>query len=169
MTKENWHKAIRHFLTPEHIKRSLDNAACRGKQRYANRGGIKLLRYLQRLEVFYKTHTHKGGNFSSSVAEEDYALSQCLCEEEGGSSSLPDDDAIFENVLGSRRGYTRGIGPKPCSSTSRALFQSWFQNPDFRNELQYFLSSSYLLTKFGSEDVDGEEVDDGNDDDTDMI
>ncbi|MFS7963198.1 hypothetical protein Hanom_Chr08g00735261 [Helianthus anomalus] len=39
MTKENWHKAIRHFLMPEHIKRSLANAACRGKQRYANRGG----------------------------------------------------------------------------------------------------------------------------------
>ncbi|KAJ0792388.1 hypothetical protein HanOQP8_Chr01g0017501 [Helianthus annuus] len=39
MTRENWHKAIRHFLTPEHIKRSLANAACRGKQRYANRGG----------------------------------------------------------------------------------------------------------------------------------
>ncbi|XP_035831745.1 uncharacterized protein LOC118480887 isoform X2 [Helianthus annuus] len=82
----------------------------------------------------------------------------------------------------SRHGHTRGIGPKPCSSTSRivsdeesqtpqfskALFQSWFQNPDFRNELQNFLSSSYP-TKFGSEDVDGEEADDGSDDDMDMI
>ncbi|KAJ0570995.1 putative transposase, Ptta/En/Spm, plant [Helianthus annuus] len=78
MAKENWHKAIRCFLTPEHIKRSLANAACRGKQRYANRGGssshasTSFKESLQRLEVFYKTHTDKDGNFSSSVAEEDY-------------------------------------------------------------------------------------------------
>ncbi|MFS7930364.1 hypothetical protein Hanom_Chr04g00343401 [Helianthus anomalus] len=32
---------------------------------------------------------------------------------------------------------------------SKALFQSWFQNLDFRDELQNFLSSSYP-TKFGS-------------------
>ncbi|MFS7980626.1 putative transferase, protein kinase RLK-Pelle-RLCK-VIIa-2 family [Helianthus anomalus] len=48
------------------------------------------------------------------------------------------------------------------------LFQSWFQTLDFRDELQNFLSSSYP-TKFGSEDVDGEEADEDNDDDTDMI
>ncbi|MFS8022682.1 hypothetical protein Hanom_Chr16g01442371 [Helianthus anomalus] len=115
------------------------------------------------------------------LALECEALSQRSCEE-GGCSSQPGDVAIFENVLGSRRGHTRGIGPKPCSSTSRAvsgeesqtpqfskaLFQSWFQNPDFRNELQNFLSSSYP-TKFGSEDVNGEEADDGNNDDMDMI
>ncbi|KAJ0585357.1 hypothetical protein HanRHA438_Chr05g0234681 [Helianthus annuus] len=126
---------------------------------------VLLSKRVCRLEVFYKTHTDKDGNFSSSVAEEDYrrlvlqyeALSQCSCEEEGGSSSQPDDVAIYENVLGLRRVYTRGIGPKPCSSTSRVVSgeesqtsqfsKSWFQNPDIRNELQYFLSSSYL-TKF---------------------
>ncbi|KAJ0491954.1 hypothetical protein HanIR_Chr12g0569441 [Helianthus annuus] len=146
---------------------------------------VLLSKSLQRLEVFHKTHTDKDGNFSSSVAEEDYrrlvleyeTLSQRSCEE-GGSSSQPD----FENVLGSRRSHTRGIGPKPCSSTSRvvsgeesqtpqfskALFQSWFQIPDFRNELQNFLSSSYPK-KFGNEDVDDEEADDGSDDDMDMI
>ncbi|MFS8017751.1 putative transposase, Ptta/En/Spm, plant [Helianthus anomalus] len=182
MTKENWNKSIHHFLTPEHIKRTLAIATCRGNQRYANRGGsssyasTSFKESLQRLEMFHKTHTDKDGNFSSSVAEEDYrrlvlqyeALSQRSCEE-GGSSSQPDDLAIFENVLGLRRGHTRGIGRKPCLSTSRvALFQSWFQNPDFRNELQNLLSSSYP-TKFGSEDVDGEEVDDGSDDDMDII
>ncbi|MFS7905709.1 hypothetical protein Hanom_Chr01g00050881 [Helianthus anomalus] len=52
--------------------------------------------------------------------------------------------------------------------TYLALFQRWFQNLDFRDELQNFLSSSYP-TKFGSEDVDGEEADEDSDDDTDMI
>ncbi|MFS7917358.1 hypothetical protein Hanom_Chr03g00188091 [Helianthus anomalus] len=51
---------------------------------------------------------------------------------------------------------------------SKALFQSWFQNLDFRDELQNFLSSSYP-TKIGSEDVDGEEADEDSDDDTYMI
>ncbi|MFS7939567.1 hypothetical protein Hanom_Chr05g00453291 [Helianthus anomalus] len=150
---------------------------------------------LQRLEVFHKTHTDKDENFSSSVVEEDYnwnhigtvlrckesmdqtkvlvrgdihviirrlvleyeALSQRSCEE-GGSSSQPGDLAIFRECVGFEAwsySHTRGIGPKPCSSTSWVVSGEESQTPQF--------------SKFGSEDVDGEEVDDGIDDGMDMI
>ncbi|MFS7983798.1 putative transferase, protein kinase RLK-Pelle-RLCK-VIIa-2 family [Helianthus anomalus] len=52
--------------------------------------------------------------------------------------------------------------------SSNALFQSWFQNLNFRDELQNILSLSYPIM-FGSEDVDGEEADEDSDDDTYMI
>ncbi|KAM0014650.1 putative phosphoethanolamine N-methyltransferase [Helianthus debilis subsp. tardiflorus] len=68
-------------------------------------------------------------------------------------------------VAAARLHYTHA---SVATSHCTALFQSWFQNLDFRDEIQNFLSSSYP-TKFGSEDVEGEEADEDSDDDTDMI
>jgi hypothetical protein len=38
--------------------------------------------------------------------------------EQGSSSCLPNEVEVFENVMGTRRGWTRGIGFKPSSHAS---------------------------------------------------
>ncbi|MFS7903030.1 hypothetical protein Hanom_Chr01g00019221 [Helianthus anomalus] len=37
---------------------------------------------------------------------------------ESGSSQPPNEAAVFQNVLGDRRGWFRGLGPKPSNTPS---------------------------------------------------
>lgn len=148
MLNEFWQRTVTHFCSEEYKKLSARNKVARGKQKYANHGGTSsysntfFKESVSRVDVFFKTHTNKKGEFVSPAAKEKYqALVQELEEQtqafeqtqtssnqttSESSTSLPPTTnpaqvnpiVVFENVMGSRRGYVRGIGRKASSTTS---------------------------------------------------
>ncbi|KAD4385608.1 hypothetical protein E3N88_25777 [Mikania micrantha] len=80
-----------------------------------------------RLEAFHNAHTGKDGTFDSEVAERHYNDLKAEFQnqigpnsdgefDEESSASHPNEVAVFEKVMGVRRGHTRGIGRKPSIS-----------------------------------------------------
>ncbi|CAH1427796.1 unnamed protein product [Lactuca virosa] len=89
MDVQHWNAAIDHFLTEKHQKRSAGNKECREKQVVKNRGGTC--------------------SYGSACFKKIHHIA-----DSSGADTI-DWIAIFENVLGTRKGYLRGIGPKPSS------------------------------------------------------
>ncbi|XP_052619991.1 uncharacterized protein LOC111899573 [Lactuca sativa] len=125
MDQQRWNAAIDHFLTEKHQKRSAGNKECRKMQVVKNRGGTCnygcacFKKNLNRLEVFHRAHVNKIGEFVDPLVEEQYnalvaevALQTHHIADSGGDPDTIDWIAIFEKVLGTRRGHVRGIGPK---------------------------------------------------------
>ncbi|XP_035844140.1 uncharacterized protein LOC118490551 [Helianthus annuus] len=111
---------------------------------------------LKRLDTYRKTHTDKDGNFVDPVAEQNYLnLEREIMGGESSGSNQPNEAAVFQNVLGDRRGWFWGLGPKPsnkpsntCSAQlqtaqpfSKEYVSTLFQSPAFVNQLESFLAA----------------------------
>ncbi|MFS7909368.1 hypothetical protein Hanom_Chr01g00093801 [Helianthus anomalus] len=93
---------------------------------------------------------------------------------ESSCSNQPNEVAVFQNVLGDRRGWFRGLGPKPSNTSSNPFsaqpqtaqpfseeyVSTLFQSPAFVNQLESFLPAR-------GKQVGGKQVapDDESDDD----
>ncbi|CAI9271291.1 unnamed protein product [Lactuca saligna] len=133
-----WIDAFDHFLTKKHKKRSAGNKECRKKQVVKNRRGTCnyssacFKNNLNRLEVFRRGHVNKKREFVDPLVEDQYNV---LADEVGlqthhiadssGDPDTIDSIAIFQKVLGARRGHVRGIGPKPSSSLGTSAPSQW--------------------------------------------
>ncbi|KAI3763957.1 hypothetical protein L2E82_13955 [Cichorium intybus] len=120
MTLQNWNKAIDFFCTPEYRRRSDANKGTRQKQQYTNRGGTSTYSSAcyktgrKRIEQFKKAHTRKDGTWDSDVAYQQYLELEREFHLLNDPSPEPSKEvAVFEKVLGSRRGHYKGIGRKP--------------------------------------------------------
>ncbi|XP_042753682.1 uncharacterized protein LOC111908380 isoform X2 [Lactuca sativa] len=129
MDQQHWNATINHFLTEKHQKRSAANQECRKKQVVKNRGGtcnygsVCFKKNLNRLEVFHRAHVNKKGEFVDPLVGEQYnalvaevALQTHHIADSGGDPDTIYWIAIFEKVLGTRRGHVRGIEPKASSA-----------------------------------------------------
>ncbi|MFS7966421.1 putative transposase, Ptta/En/Spm, plant [Helianthus anomalus] len=180
MPYENWLRTIDHFLDPKYIARSEVNARVRQLQKFPNRGGTSSYSStaykhgLKRLDTYRKTHTDKDGNFVDLVAEQNYLnLEREIMGGESSGSNQPNEVAVFQNVLGDRRGWFRGLGPKPSNKPSNTCnaqpqtaqpfseeyVSTLFQSPAFINQLESFLAAR------GKQVAPDDEYDDEYDDD----
>ncbi|KAM0020836.1 putative transposase, Ptta/En/Spm, plant [Helianthus debilis subsp. tardiflorus] len=180
MPYENWLKTIDHFLDPKYIARSEANTRVRQLQKFPNRGGTSSYSStaykhgLKRLDTYRKTHTDKDGNFVDPVAEQNYLnLEREIMGGESSGSNQPNEVAVLQNVLGDRRGWFRGLGPKPSNKASNTCnaqpqteqpfseeyVSTLFQSPAFINQLESFLAAR------GKQVAPDDEYDDEYDDD----
>ncbi|CAI9277755.1 unnamed protein product [Lactuca saligna] len=145
MDSARWSATIDHFLTDTHCKRSSVNKECRKKQVVKNRGGTcsygstSFKNNLNKLKVFHRAHVNKQGEFVDPLIEEQYyinnlremhnalvaevALQTQHIADSGADPNSIDWIALFEKVLGVRRGHVRGIGPKPSVAGTSAPTQ----------------------------------------------
>ncbi|MFS7909718.1 hypothetical protein Hanom_Chr02g00097871 [Helianthus anomalus] len=128
----------------------------RQTQESANFKNSQTVGGLKRLDTYHKTHTDKDGNFVDPVAEQNYLnLEREIMGVESGGSQPPNEVAVFQNVLGDRRGWFRGLGPKPSNTPSNPFntlpqtaqpfteeyVSTLFQSPAFVNQLESFLAA----------------------------
>ncbi|KAL8268306.1 hypothetical protein R6Q59_002104 [Mikania micrantha] len=193
MYAENWKKAVDFFLSDTHKKRSSSNAEVRQKQLYTNRGGTSAYSSYcyknnkSRLEAFHNAHTGKDGIFDSEAAERHYNDLKAEFQnqigpnsdgefDEESSASHPNEVAVFEKVMGVRRGHTRGIGRKPSISDGSSSFVGHqeqqmrpsgltqdqiaclFKDPDFMEQLNHFIDLKNKKENKNDED-DSDEAD----------
>ncbi|TYK27695.1 CACTA en-spm transposon protein [Cucumis melo var. makuwa] len=109
---EDWHFLYDHYISRAFQEQSRTNKAARQKQPYNHSSGSKS--FLQRqyelaerkgksidhVELFRETHV-RAGTFVSQAADDTH-----------GSQPLSDDE-IFDQVLGRRPGYSKGLGWDP--------------------------------------------------------
>ncbi|KAJ0605236.1 hypothetical protein HanHA300_Chr02g0060711 [Helianthus annuus] len=136
MSYENWQRTIDHFLDPKYIARCEANAKVLQRQLFLNRGGTTSYNStaykhgLKHLATSRKTHTDKDGNWIEAVAEQNFLNSEReIMGGEGGGSQPPNEVVTFQNVLGDRRGWLRGIGHKPSSNMPSNVFGTQPQTP----------------------------------------
>ncbi|KAL8210068.1 hypothetical protein R6Q57_006800 [Mikania cordata] len=123
------------------LKRYRDRKAM-AKKRFINNGGYADEERARanppegnksRLDAFYNTHTGKHGTFDSEIAERHYNDLKAEFQNQIGpnsdgefneesNASHPNQVAVFEKVMGVRRGHTRGIGHKPSKSDGSSSF-----------------------------------------------
>ncbi|CAI9275692.1 unnamed protein product [Lactuca saligna] len=161
-----WSATIDHFLTDTHCKRSSVNKECRKKQVVKNRGGTcsygsaSFKNNLNKLEVFHRAHVNKQGEFVDPLVEEQYnalvaevALQTQHIADSGGDPNSIDWIALFEKVLGARRGHVRGIGPKPSvvGTSAPTQWQSQSQTPQPTQDVDVnaFLQNPVFVTALG--------------------
>ncbi|MFS7914236.1 hypothetical protein Hanom_Chr02g00151031 [Helianthus anomalus] len=183
MSYENWQRTIDHFLDPKYIAKCEANAKVRQRQLFPNCGdktsysSTTYKRGLKHLATYRKTHTDKDGNWVDAVAEQNFVKHEIMGGE-GGGSQPPNKVVAFQNVLGDRRGWLRGIGHKPSSNMPSNVFgaqpqtsqpyseedvSSLFQTPAFLNQLDSCLTSKGKQA--ANDDDDIFEKDDEDDDD----
>ncbi|XP_035845418.1 uncharacterized protein LOC110934152 [Helianthus annuus] len=163
MPYENWLRTIEGFRQEKYIKKSKACKQVREKQQFPYRGGTSSYgstAYKNNLDwvpTYAKTHTDNQGNWVDPVAEQNYQNIQHSTDE--WSSDGP-PIAPYQEALGDRRGWYRGMGPKPSSNTSsntssnmsssQARTQepfsddfvtSLFQTPSFLSQLNNYLAS----------------------------
>ncbi|KAD0001320.1 hypothetical protein E3N88_44946 [Mikania micrantha] len=91
-----------------------------------------------RLEAFHNAHTGKDGIFDSEAAERHYNDLKAEFQnqigpnsdgefDEESSASHPNEVAVFEKVMGVRRGHTRGIGLGKIRQVYQIVIQEQFK------------------------------------------
>ncbi|KAM0051062.1 hypothetical protein Hdeb2414_s0007g00230991 [Helianthus debilis subsp. tardiflorus] len=130
MRYDNWLRTIEGFLDGEYIKRSGANKQVPGKQLFPFRGGTwsygsttykNVMFYIcvrvYWVPVYAKTHTDNQRNWVDPVAEQNY---QATNEWSGDGPPI----GPYQEALGERRGWYRGVGPKSSSNTPLNLSSS---------------------------------------------
>ncbi|KAJ0804542.1 hypothetical protein HanPI659440_Chr02g0039231 [Helianthus annuus] len=146
MPYDNWLRTIEGFRDAKYIKRSEANKQVREKQQFPYRGGTSSYgstaykNDMDWVPTYAKTRTIKG-----------IGLIQLL-NKITGTYNRPQ----MNGALGERRGWYRGMGPKPSSNTSSNMsssqartqepfsedfVNSLFQTPSFLNQLNNYLAS----------------------------
>ncbi|KAL4562350.1 hypothetical protein LXL04_034552 [Taraxacum kok-saghyz] len=118
ITPENWRKAVDFFTGESHMtisQRNKNNRALQKKPRIVE--GLPLIKK-DRVGIYFDAHTNKKGEFEDPADEERYIGNE-LCREikeetqavasSSSSQTRVNEAAVFEKVLGPRRGRIRGI------------------------------------------------------------
>ncbi|KAJ0510647.1 hypothetical protein HanIR_Chr11g0543151 [Helianthus annuus] len=163
MPYDNWLRTIEGFREAKYIKRSEANTLVREKQQFPYRGGTSSYgstaykNDMDWVPTYAKTHTDNQGNWVDPVAEQNYRnIQQATSQWSGEGPPI----APYQEALGERRGWYRGMGPKPSSNTSshsssnmsssqartqepfsEDFVNSLFQTPSFLNQLNNYLAS----------------------------
>ncbi|KAJ0514277.1 hypothetical protein HanHA300_Chr10g0367761 [Helianthus annuus] len=186
MPYDNWLRTIEGFREAKYIKRSEANTLVREKQQFPYRGGTSSYgstaykNDMDWVPTYAKTHMDNQGNWVDPVAEQNYRNIQHATSEWSGEGP---PIAPYQEALGERRGWYRGMGPKPSSNTSshsssnmsssqartqepfsEDFVNSLFQTPSFLNQLNNYLASQGK-GKGKSKDYDSDNLFDNESDD----
>ncbi|XP_035549215.1 uncharacterized protein LOC118349275 [Juglans regia] len=91
---------------------------------------------------FYKLTHSKDGSFTTPTAEENYHRMKDLWNERNTAGSSRTAEDIFNEVLGHKSGYAKGLGnyviPIPSSSRSSKVIQLTQQVEKYKNEMEVY-------------------------------
>ncbi|KAL4591842.1 hypothetical protein LXL04_004816 [Taraxacum kok-saghyz] len=120
ITPENWRKVVDFFTGESHMTISQRNKNNRALQKPRIVEGLPLIGK-DRVGIYFDAHTNKNGEFEDPADEEHYIEEETqVVASSSSTQTRVNEAAIFEKVLGPRRGRIRGIEIKPSTMpTSR--------------------------------------------------
>ncbi|KAL4583648.1 hypothetical protein LXL04_008229 [Taraxacum kok-saghyz] len=107
ITPENWRKAVNFFIGESHMTVSQRNKNNRALQTTKNRGGT----------ASYSSAAFKKNELCHEIEEETQAVASS-----SNTQTRVNEAAVFEKVLGPRRGRIRGIGIKPSTMPTSSQY-----------------------------------------------